>query len=297
MLLEKPSVNTAAEAETLFNMPELSQPNASIILEAFHNRFHPAVQLFLSFISPHDVEHVYIDCMVPWWLVDKNNIGYQYELGGGSMIHMGTYTFAMLRIIFNDEPEECLICKVSTLGDGVHDKCDADSTTTFRFPNGGIAEAKSTFKGPILWKPSEARVTHREDLVEDKSLQENEEKVRVRKVTIHGFLNAFIWHRIDVEDSYLIRNKENPKQTKKKWTEFRSHKAYSYREAGGKWADLPGEDWWMSYRWQLEEFVNRIKGRQTAFWISGQDSINQMKMVDMAYEKSGLGLRKTGSFR
>ncbi|QKX55603.1 uncharacterized protein TRUGW13939_02699 [Talaromyces rugulosus] len=297
VLLEKPSVNTAAEAEILFNMPELSQPNAPIILEAFHNRFHPAVQLFLSFISPRDVEHVYTDCMVPWWMVDNNNIGYQYELGGGSMMHLGTYTFAILRMIFNDEPEECLTCKVGTLEDGVHDKCDADSTTTFRFPNGGMAEAKSTFRGPILWKPSEARVTHREVFVEDKSLPATQEKVRVRKVTIHGFLNAFIWHRIDVEDSYIVRNKENPQQILKKWVESKSHKAYSYKEAGGKWANLPGEDWWMSYRWQLEEFVNRIKGRQAAFWISGQDSINQMKMVDMAYEKSGLGLRKTGSFR
>lgn len=52
----------------------------------------------------------------------------------------------------------------------------------------------------------------------------------------------------------------------------------------------------MSYRYQLKEFVNRIKGRQTQYWVSGEDPVNQMKMIDVAYEKSGLGLRPTSSF-
>jgi hypothetical protein len=53
----------------------------------------------------------------------------------------------------------------------------------------------------------------------------------------------------------------------------------------------------MSYRHQLEQFVNRIRGRKTQYWVSGEDSIKQMRMIDMAYEKSGLGLRPTSSFR
>lgn len=43
--------------------------------------------------------------------------------------------------------------------------------------------------------------------------------------------------------------------------------------------------------------MNRVKDRKTQFWISGEDSVNQIKMVDMAYEKSGLGLRPLSSFR
>jgi predicted dehydrogenase len=42
VLLEKPSVSNAIEAETLFSLPELSKPNAPVLLEAFHNRFFPA---------------------------------------------------------------------------------------------------------------------------------------------------------------------------------------------------------------------------------------------------------------
>ncbi|KFX96783.1 hypothetical protein O988_05170 [Pseudogymnoascus sp. VKM F-3808] len=296
VLLEKPSVSNAVEANILFNLPELSQPNAPTLLEGFHNLFHPAVHLFRSFITPADVTHVHTECMVPWWMASKDSIGFNYKLSGGSIMHMGTYNFAMMRIIFNAEPEECLDCETHIFGDGVHDKCDYDFTAQFRFPNGGVGEATATLRGPTLWKPSEARVTMKEVVVLDKTLPPGQEKVRTRQVTLHGFMHAVMWHRIDVKDSYVIRNTSDRRPVKE-WVESKSHKAYTYKEAGGDFSDLPGEDWWMSFRHQLEEFVNRVKGRPTRSWIDGADSINQMKMVGMAYEKSGLGLRPTSSFR
>lgn len=296
VLLEKPSVSNSTEANILFQLPELSQPNGPVLLEAFHNRFHPAVHLFRSFINPADVVHVHTDSMIPWLMTAKDNIEFNYSLSGGSMMMLGTYNFAMLRMIFNDEPEECLTCNTSLFGDGVHDKCDYAFKAQFRFPNGGIGEATNTMRGSILWKPSEARVTTREVVVPDEALPSTQEKVLTRQITLHGFMHAIVWHRIDVKDSYVIRNKADGRPVQK-WVDSKSHKAYTYKEAGGEFASLPGEDWWMSYRYQLEEFVNRVKGRQTHYWVSGEDSINQMRMVDMAYERSGLGLRPTSSFR
>ncbi|KXX75966.1 D-xylose 1-dehydrogenase (NADP(+)) 2 [Madurella mycetomatis] len=297
VLVEKPSVCTETEAKILFNLPELSQPDGPVILEAFHNRFHPAVHKFLSFVSPADVVHIHTDSMVPWWFTHKDNIEFNYKLGGGSMMALGTYNFGMLRMAFQAEPEECLSCTTNVFGDGIHDQCDIDFRAQFRFPNGGIGEATTTLRGPgYWWKPSEARVTHKEVVVLDKSLPESQEKVRTRVVTIHGYMHAVAWHRIDVKDSYVIRDKVDGRPISK-WTESSSHKAYTFDEAGGEFAGLPGQDWWMSYRHQLEQFVNRIKGRKTQYWVSGEDSINQMRMLDMAYEKSGLGLRPTSSFR
>ncbi|PCG94101.1 Hypothetical protein PENO1_080150 [Penicillium occitanis (nom. inval.)] len=295
VLLEKPSVSNSKEAEILFNLPELSQPNSPVLLEAFHNRFHPSVHLFRTFINPADVVHVHTDSMVPWWLTSADGIEFNYNLSGGSMMMLGTYNFAILRMIFADEPEECLTCDTRILGDGVHDKCDSDFKAQFRFPNGGIGEATTSLRGSIFWKPSEARVTHKEVVVPDETLPATQEKVVTRVVTLHGFMHAIFWHRIDVKDSYVIRNKGD-RQAVKKWVESKSHKAYSFKEAGGDFSNLPGENWWMSYRYQLEAFVNRIKGRPTQYWVTGEDSINQMKMIDMAYEKSGLGLRPTSSF-
>jgi len=108
VLLEKPSVSNSTEAKLLYNLPELSQPNAPVVLEAFHNRFHPAVHLFRSFINPDDVVHVHTDSMVPWLMVGKDNIGLNYSLSGGCMMMLGGYNFNILRLIFDDEPEECL---------------------------------------------------------------------------------------------------------------------------------------------------------------------------------------------
>ncbi|KAK3369496.1 putative oxidoreductase [Lasiosphaeria ovina] len=290
VLLEKPSVNTAAEAEILFRLPQLAsaQPNPPIILEAFHNRFYPSVQKFLSLISPADVAHVHTDSMVPWWLTARDNIEFNYALGGGSMMMLGTYSFAMLRMIFAAEPAECV--SVETHG----------FRARFRFPNGGTADATSTMRGSVRWKPSEARVTHREVVLPDDKtdpLPDGQETACTRVVTLHGFVQAIAWHRIDVNDTFVLRAKADGRVLRT-WTEASSHKAYTYAEAGPEFAEAAaGEPWWMSYRWQLEEFVNRVKGRRTQFWISGEDSINQMRMLDMAYEKSGLGLRPMSEFR
>ena len=296
VLLEKPSVSNATEANILFELPELSQPDGPVLLEASHHRFHPSVHLFRSFINPADVVHVHTESMVPWFITAKDNIEFNYNLSGGSMMMLGTYNFGMLRIIFNDEPEECLTCDTSIFGDGLHDKCDYEFKAKFRFPNGGIGDATTSMRGPTLWKPSEARVTTREVMIPDETLPSTHEKMLTRHVTLHGFLHALVWHRIDVKDSYVIRDRGDHRPVKE-WVEWKSHKAYTYKEAGGEVAHLPGEDWWMSYRYQLEEFVNRVKGRPTQYWVTEEDSVNQMEMIDMAYRKSGLGLRPTSSFK
>ncbi|KAJ5205527.1 hypothetical protein N7491_003845 [Penicillium cf. griseofulvum] len=98
------------------------------------------------------------------------------------------------------------------------------------------------------------------------------------------------------KDVFEIRDRDTGKIVRR-WEEKTHHKAYTFKEAGGEFANLPGESYWMSYRHQLEQFVNRVKGRKTQAWVDGKDSIAQMKILDLAYEKSGLGPRPTSSFR
>ncbi|KAL3432653.1 hypothetical protein BDV09DRAFT_124729 [Aspergillus tetrazonus] len=296
VLVEKPSVSNATEAEILFNLPELSQPNGPVILEAFHSRFFPAWSYFRSLIDPANIEHVNAVSMIPWWGTSKDDIHFNYNLSGGSMMAMGTYNMAALRMAFDAEPEECLSCEVHAYTDGIHDKCDYDFHATFRFPNGAIGEASSTLKGPTYWTPSHVTVTQKEVIVADETLPQTQVKVQQRQLTLHGFVHGIFWHRIDIKDVYQIRDRDTSKVIRR-WEQTTYHKAYTFKEAGGEFADLPGEPFWMSYRHQLEQFVNRVKGGETQHWISGADSIAQMKMLDMAYEKSGLGRRPTSSFQ
>ncbi|KAI1284296.1 hypothetical protein F5Y07DRAFT_393268 [Xylaria sp. FL0933] len=125
-------------------------------------------------------------------------------------------------------------------------------------------------RGPTAWKPSHVAVTTKHIRVADSTLPSDYRKFRARK-----------------GDDHIV----------KQWAEKQSHKAYTFREAGDQFAGLPGEPWWMSYGYQQEQFVNRVKGRETQAWISYEDSINNMKMVDMANEKSGLGPRPSGAFK
>ncbi|KAL4748224.1 hypothetical protein BDW72DRAFT_205810 [Aspergillus terricola var. indicus] len=225
VLVEKPSVSNSTEAEILFNLPELSQPNGPVILEAFHSRFFPAWSYFRSLIDPVNVEHVNAD-----------DIHFNYNLSGGSMMAMGTYNMAALRMAFDAEPEECLSCEVHAYTDGVHDKCDYDFHATFRFPM--------------------------EVIVTDETLPQSQVKFQQRQLTLHGFVHGVFWHRIDIKDVYQIRDRDKG-EVIRRWEKTNYHKAYTFKEAGGEFADLPGEPFWMSYRHQLEQFVNRVKGRET----------------------------------
>lgn len=234
--------------------------------------------------------------MIPWWLSGKDHINFNYSLSGGTMMAMGTYNFSSLRLIFDSEPEECLSCDVESFNDGPQKGCDYDFKAKFRFPNGGVGEAQSTLKGKTLLKPAYITVTNKEVVIPDDTLPASQEKVQSRVLTLDGFIHEVTWHRIDIKDVFEIRSKDNGKVIKK-WVEKKSQKVYTFKEAGGEFADLPGEIHWMSYRYQLEAFVNRVKGRKTQHWVSGEDSIAQMKMIDMAYEKSGLGVRPTSTYR
>lgn len=132
-------------------------------------------------------------------------------------------------------------------------------------------------------------------VVPDNNLPTSQEKLQKRTLTLNGMIHGVFWHRIDVHDIFEVRNKDTGTVVKQ-WEENKSHKAYTFKEAGGQFTDLPGETHWMSYRYQLEAFVNRIKGRPTQEWVGAEDSISQMKMIDMAYRKSGLEPRPTGEY-
>lgn len=247
-------------------------------------------------VDPADIVHITSTSMIPWWASSKNDIHFNYNISGGTMMAMGTYNYAALRLLFEADPVECTSCNTEAYTDGVHNKCDYEFQAKFRFPNGGIGEANSTLQGATILKPSFVTVTTKEVAVPDDSLPEDQEKVRSQVLTLNGIIHGVFWHRIDVKSSFEIRFKDTGKSVKK-WVEKESRKAYTFKEAGGEFADLPGETFWMSYRYQLEAFVNQIRGRETQHWVTGQDSIAQMRMIDMAYDKSGLGPRPTSSFR
>lgn len=82
VLLEKPCTSNSTEAEILFNLPELDQPDGPVLLEAFHNRFYPSWALFRSLIKPAEIERIETRSMIPWWASNKDQIHFNYSLSG-----------------------------------------------------------------------------------------------------------------------------------------------------------------------------------------------------------------------
>lgn len=85
------------------------------------------------------------------------------------------------------------------------------------------------------------------------------------EITLTNFVMPTLWHSIRV----------TPKQGK-----ARTEKAYTFSSGS-----LKGEDWWSTYRYQLEAFVERVRGREPQTWVSGEDSAAQMEAVERIYVK------------
>lgn len=54
-----------------------------------------------------------------------------------------------------------------------------------------------------------------------------------------------------------------------------------YKPKGG----VKGEEWWLTYRFQLEALVDRIRNRRPDAWVEKEDSVATMHWIERVYEK------------
>ncbi len=147
---------------------------------------------------------------------------------------------------------------------------------------GGYPIPRLTGKWPRVKTPM-CSAKHREVVLQDETLSETQEHAVERTVTFWAYIIPTFWHRIDITENHSIRDKADTKVIKK-WTKTSYVKEYGEHPS------------WTTYRWQLEEFVNRIRRRSgSGAWMEAEDSINQMRMIDSAYTKAGLPLRPTSA--
>lgn len=288
VLLEKPSTSNAAEAASLFHHELLKQPNAPVLLEAFHPLFTPAWQLYLSLLDPPNLASAHATLLVPGILFGNDDIRYIYDLAGGALMDCGTYCCLFLRQMFGSEPVECIEATPTFLPEPWDQKCDQVMEAKWRFPNGGIGSIDANLSNPVLKsKLPWCQAIHKEKVVQDEELSEEKEHVVVKRVVGTLLMQPVVWHRISITEQHTIRNIAD-KKALKSWTTTEYMKAYKWEEFNGK----KGEDWWNTYRWMLEEFVNKIKGREgSGVWMSYQNSIHQMEMIDSGYAKAGMAIR------
>jgi len=57
-----------------------------------------------------------------------------------------------------------------------------------------------------------------------------------------------------------------------------------YKSTEGRLKDKDAE-WWTTYRYQLEAFVDKVKGREPVTWVSKEESVSIMESVVKVYDK------------
>ncbi|KAJ5116780.1 dimeric dihydrodiol dehydrogenase [Penicillium angulare] len=313
VLLEKPSCSNAAEARELFTHPLITTAGVPVLLEAFHYRFHPAWQTFLARI--HDdpeagnVKNASAQQYLPKGVILNDDIRWRFDLAGGAMMDFGTYTLSCLRQIFKEEPTEVLHASFRGLGTPHSslpepDQIDQAMSATYRTADGatGTLQADLAVSGgwPLLpsswtrnfpgfgWPKCEVEL-------DEKVLKNWDGQVHAvqRTVILWNHLAPSVYHRIDVEDTHTIRAGD---QVVKTWKESHQEKAYKWPIGDPRRNDE--QEWWTTYRYQLQEFVNRVKGRVgSGVWVDADDSIKQMEAVDETYRKAGLKVRPGSDFK
>jgi predicted dehydrogenase len=303
VLVEKPATSNGEEARDLFRHSVLSSSNAPVILEARHYQFHPAWHTFLSLFETVDVESADATTALPGSLFSPEDIRFKYHLAGGTLMDLGTYNLSALRGIFAADPSSVTSATPTLMSPPYDQKCEKAMKATYSFPNNATAtlscdlDARVNKSSGTWWSwlfdswpnftahgmPPVCSVVLRPK----HGIEENMNITTQKSITMNNFMGPHVWHRIDIETETTYRNKNGGVVKTEKSVE--SKKSYVWEEGKGK-----GEDWWPTYRYMLEAFVDRVQGREgSGVWLDGEESIRQMESIDKTYEKAGMPIRPT----
>ncbi|WRT66834.1 uncharacterized protein IL334_003797 [Kwoniella shivajii] len=277
VLLEKPFTSNGPEARRVF---EEADRCGKICLEAFHWQFHPASHVVKSLVSSGkfgDIKKTYARMVTPKNTIPGNDIRWQWALGGGALMDE-TYALHSTRYYVGGDSKTLLPTGVKPVVVSAKSKpysadkrVDSASWADLRFDleDGKAVESK------IYVDMDQPNL----GFIIPKAWQLPAIEIDCEKATVYyyNFMMPHIYHYIAITDKIT------------KHVTYQKH--YNY---GPKWKDV-GDVHWSTYRYQLEAFVDKIKGREPKHWIIPEDSIAQMETIDDIYEKTGLGPRPTTS--
>ncbi|KAF9385140.1 hypothetical protein CPC16_008083 [Podila verticillata] len=256
VLLEKPSASNASQARELF---ELAQAKNLVLLEAFHYRFHPASIFFKDLIRKHVSEGHRIErvesVMSFMSFFSLDDIRFNYKLAGGVTMDAGSNTANPILYFTGLD-----VVKVdSAVPKIVAEDIDGRMDATMTLSNGGKATLIASLTNPWLsiqtWKEFTPRF-----------VVETDTKV----FTFGWFLLPGAYHYFTVKDKVTGKTENLPKV---------------YREG------------YQTYRYQLEAFVQGVRsggGDEATIpgWVSGENSIATMEVLDSIYRAAGMKLRQ-----
>ena len=229
----------------------------------------------------------------------------------------GAYAVSSLRGVLRSEPTKVTSASYRPMPAGSDTQVDEAIYATYEFANGATGKISADLRaqGGYAWFPSLTKnwpslknlaPTIRvkcKARAEEEEVEENGTtliKTTQKEFVFLNYIGPFLWHRIDIITTTTFSSptaltSDGKRKIIKIETNKESRKVYEWeRDASTGKRKNPGEAWWSTYRFQLEEFVNRVKGRKgSGVWVSGEDSIRQMEAIDKTYLEAELPLRPT----
>ena len=103
------------------------------------------------------------------------------------------------------------------------------------------------------------------------------------KIVFDNFVVPTYMHSITITEKHQDGKLTGKKHTEKTFTN------------GPQWGTR-GEDWWTTYRYQLEAFVDAVRAKERGEeykgpWMSLEESEKVMELIDNVYQKAGLPKR------
>ncbi|KAF8485634.1 hypothetical protein JB92DRAFT_2760613 [Gautieria morchelliformis] len=263
VLVEKPIADTAEEAREMISSAE---QKGLVLLEAIHYTFYPAVQRVKEIINSKElgnIKSVKASFAVPTLpngiIFLKDDVRFNYDLGGGATMDMGVYPLSAVRYFTSSDPLE--VTSATSIGHALDpQRIDRSMHTFFSFPGSISAETFVDFQMPG-WGPF--------------GLLPRALKISVYiileggEIDFYNFAVPHLYHSIKV--------KPRGKKT-------RVEKVY-------KRPDGYGEEWWSTYRYQLDAFVDRVRGRTPQAWPTANEPMIQMEWVEKTYTKADMPVR------
>ncbi|KAJ1550310.1 hypothetical protein HK096_007665, partial [Nowakowskiella sp. JEL0078] len=272
VLCEKPLGANAAECTLILD--QLSNYNSINVVEAFHYRTHPAALYFRKLLTSQvptipSIKRIVkadIKFMIPFRIFGQDDIRNNLSLAGGCMMDIGCYAInAARKLVFDANPVRVVkaIAKVAAFDPEIDEAMEFQ----LEFPGGVLADFHVSFVGPAFTSLSHAVNYVGVSVISD---AEGTDEVTDLKLSFKNFLAPSVWHSISV------------KNTKTGETLLREGKT-------------PGDAKMPTYWHQLDKFTKLVKKTATdddkAALTFLDDSIENMRVIDMVYEKAGLKAR------
>lgn len=139
VLVEKPFASNAEEAEAVAAHVAGSD---RVVMEAFHNRYHPLLAEVARQIQGGAIgDLVDVSAWFDVFLPDRTNIRYVHDLAGGSTMDLGCYSLHLVRTLVGEEPE---VVSATFRPSPEDDRIDEALTAQLRFPGGVTATVSSS---------------------------------------------------------------------------------------------------------------------------------------------------------